>query len=482
MVVTLFVIPRPVCSSLGPAQNPVIVVEGTPVTFTAQGTVYDGTAPTYTVDFGDGSTPTSGTNSNFVHSFNIESGKTESTYFTYLRISDSLDNKTGDALNCSADCSKIIKVVKTQTQQYCTCAGGTPTCSSLSGTISCTSNAQCTTACSFYCDQGSVTASPSTGKSPLNVTLSAAASGAFTAPLTFKIYDGSDLIKQTTSAIATLSEQLTFTNSGSSVQSHILSISITDSTNKNSTNSCLTSVAVQPAGTGGGGHYECQTNRCVYVATAGTNSCGTDANCSTTPPPPPGSPLTCALTPTPSSGVAPLPVVLTATCQGGYPPYKSYNFDFGGSEGTTNSGINTVQHTYQTIGTYNPSVLGTDSQNQVSPKALAQVLVSSISAVESPFHLKCNAATSACEAVVGTGIDDCQVSDNCQKPLTTPKHFVCNKIRKTCDSYYGAGPNSCVTSSDCAKLNNGFVLPTILVILGAGALLASGLVLIIKRV
>ena len=460
--------PRPVCNSLGPGQNPLIVVENIPQTLTAQGTTYDGSAPRFSLSFGDGSPDATGTNNNFIHAYTRVSGETESTYFTYLKVSDSLGNTTGDAANCSADCSKIVKVIGALATKYCTCSNGAPSCSSNFGTASCTGDVECSGSCDFFCDQAAQTVTPSTGKSPLSVSLSLAAGGSPAFPITFKVYDCQTLIKQEMVSSKTTTVTLNLTNNTQAVETHLLITNITDNTGKTTPNNCVNSVAVQP---GGSGRYGCQNNRCVYLAEAGTNSCQSDSDCVLA--------LGCALTAVPAAGNAPLTTALTASCQGGTPPYISYQFYFDDSQKQA-SAVNVVNHTYQVVGSYAPSVVGTDSLLRTSPPARAQVLVSSTSATPSDFHLECNATSKTCEAVLGIGTDTCQSNLDCQKS-SGPAHFVCNKIRKTCESYYGSGPNSCGKNADCQRFNNGYNLPTLLTIILGSSLLVGGLMIIIKR-
>lgn len=465
------IFPRPLCNALRPNQDPIIVVENTPITLTADGTSYDNVSPIYTLSFGDVSADAKGTNSNFVHTYQRQTGELESTYFSYLRVSDSLGNETGDASNCSADCSKIIKVIGTLATKYCTCNSGAPSCSSEYGTRSCTTTADCAGSCDFYCDPAQASATPATGKSPLSVALSAGAGGSPNFPLTFKVYDGATLVKQETVSSGTYSTTLSLTNSTASVETHVLITNITDGSGKTTGNNCTSAVAVQP---GGSGHYECQSNRCVFSAASGPSNCSSSSDCQVT------RALTCSLSVVPAQGPAPMNAALTAACTGGTPPYKSFNFTLGDGSQLI-SAVPSINHVYQTIGRFRPSVLGTDSQNQNSPLAYADVLTSSTSAEVSGFHLECNATSKACEAVEGAGTDTCQTNTDCLK-ASGPAHSVCNKVRKTCESYFGYGPSSCSNNSGCQGLKNGYSLPTILTILLGGSLLVGGLVLIIKRV
>jgi len=465
--------PRPLCIALGPPQNPIRVADNTAITFTASSTTYDGVPPTYIYNFNDGSqNQTVTTNqSSVAHTFNRVGGETESTYFAYLRVVDSLGNATGDAANCSADCSKIIKVSVPSESLYCSCSNNTPSCVTGFGGQTCQTAADCD--CGFYCDQSSLTVTPLVGKSPLTVSVKVTASGTAVSPLTYKFYDGSTLIKQSTSNLKTITEQLDFSNSSQNIQAHNLNIVINDVTGKVSGSSCTAAIAVQP---GGSGHYECQSNRCVYSSATGSNSCGVDADCGS------GSPITCNLTAEPGSGVSPLTVTLQATCTGGTPPYVDYFFDFGCEEGDVNLGTNTTTHTYNQNGYCEAGVKGTDSAGAVSPRAPANIAITTKQATESAdFHLECQATTGACEAVDGEGSDTCKTALDCKLPPTTPKHFVCNKVRKTCEAYFGYGKNTCNTHSDCQQLKNGFVFPTVIITIIAGSLLTIGSVLIINN-
>lgn len=410
---------RPICTALTPTQNPIIVVENTPVTLTASGTTFDSSAPIYIVDFGDGSNVARQTASNFVHTYARVAGETESTYFTYLKVSDSVGNTTGDAANCSADCSKIVKVIGTLAPKYCACVNNAPSCSATSGSLTCSQDSECSTSCTFYCDQAAQTVTPSTGKSPLTVGLSITAGGSPTLPLTVKIFDGVSLIKQETSSSNSFSTIFTLTNSLQTVQTHVLTTSITDATGKAATNSCVGSVAVQPGASGG--HYECQNTSCVYSTVPGQNTCTSNTD-----------------------------------CQESY--HLACNTQTKVCESVAGAGANTCTSNASCQGTTNPPPDSTSS---------------------AAVHLECNATTKVCEAVEGMGSSTCQTNTECVGK-TGPAHFVCNKVRKTCESYYGSGPNSCLNDAGCRGLRNGFTLPTIIVTLLGSSLLLFGLVSIIK--
>jgi PKD repeat protein len=73
-------------------------------------------------------------------------------------------------------------------------------------------------------------------------------------------------------------------------------------------------------------------------------------------------PLTASVAANPTSGQAPLTTVLTATAEGGYPPY-SYAWNYG--DGLFGTGA-TVNHQYSDIGTFTATCTVTDGQGQTA--------------------------------------------------------------------------------------------------------------------